>query len=67
MKLGLTKVHSSIDNQVHIEPNGSHDPASTLCYEVDIMETTYTPTDKKVTCMMCQNEFDTLKNGLKLI
>lgn len=67
MKLALTRVHASNDDKIHIKPNGSHDPACTLCYDVDIMDAIYTPTNKKVTCLPCQAEFDLLKNGLKIV
>lgn len=53
---------------VHLEPNGSHDPASTLCYCVeDSSLMPFEPTNEKVTCNMCQHEFEVLRDGLKIV
>jgi hypothetical protein len=65
-KAKLIRVRSSGDGRVHIEPCGSHDPGATLCYDVDTHQT-YTPTNDKVTCVSCQHEFDSLKDGLRLV
>lgn len=66
-KKKLTRIHERTEDIVHILPNGSHDPCTTLCGYVDVMEHEYTPTNKKVTCHVCQSEFDALKNGLVLV
>lgn len=63
----VTRIHSSIDNKVHIEPNGSHDPCTTFCGDVDRMEATDTDTNKKVSCRACQIEFEILRHGLKIV
>jgi len=65
-KRELIRIHSSGDDLIHIQPNGSHDPADTLCYDVDTNDT-YTETNKTVTCSACKVEFNALKDGLKLV
>jgi hypothetical protein len=67
MKVGLIRIKDAL-GVVHIQPNMSHDPASTLCYSVDDWELhPLTPTNEVVTCDSCQIEFDNLRHGLKLV
>jgi len=66
-KAKLIRIHSTEDGMVHIQPNGSHDPAATLCGQVDIIEAVYTPTNDEVSCDCCRREFNFLKNGMVLV
>lgn len=66
-KRELTRVEGGEYFSVHILPHGFLSHANTLCGETDVVGVKYKPTNKAVTCHMCQSEFDALKDGLKIV
>ena len=66
-KRPLIRVEGGEYFAVHILPCGFLNHAQTMCGETDINGVEYKPTNKKVTCHMCQSEFNALKDGIKLV
>ncbi len=65
-KATVSKVYATHDELIHYSPNGFYDPCATLCGDVDVIESAYTETTKKVNCDSCNREFATLKDGIRL-
>ena len=65
MKRNVIRVKGA-DGEVCIQPNGSHDPASTFCLHIE-SNGPWLPTNEEVTCNGCIQNYNALKDGIKLV